>query len=122
MRLTAKESSTFAVASSVAEEVLGGIRTVKAFGGEQKESDRYATMLQPAQRAGIKKGLFSGVGEAVMRMMFYASNALAYWYGVGLVLADRDKEIKEYTPAVLMIVSGHVDIFVENDYNDFILL
>lgn len=90
----------------MAEEVLGGIRTVKAFGGEQKESERYTDLLRPAQQAGIRKGVYSGVGEAIMRMLFYASNALAYWYGVGLVLEDRDKEMKEYTPAVLMIVSG----------------
>lgn len=84
--------------------MLGGIRTVKAFCGEKQESTRYNNLLLPAQKAGIRKGLFSGIGEGIMRFMFYASNALAYWYGVGLVLADRDKEVKEYTPAVLMIV------------------
>lgn len=98
--------SAFAIASSVAEEVLAGIRTVKAFGGEQKESIRYKDLLRPAQKAGVRKGLYSAIGEAVMRLMFYASNALAYWYGVGLILEDRDKEFKEYTPAVLMIVSA----------------
>lgn len=57
-----------------------------------------------AQKAGIRKGLASGIGEGIMRFMFYAMNSLAYWYGVSLVLADRDKTEKEYTPAVLMIV------------------
>lgn len=92
------------MAGNVAEEVLGGIRTVTAFSGEKKEAARYNTLLIPAQKAGKLKGLFTGSGEAVMRFMFYASNALAYWYGVTLVLADRDKDYKEYTPAVLMIV------------------
>lgn len=59
-----------------------------------------------AQKAGIRKGLASGIGEGIMRFMFYAMNSLAYWYGVTLVLADRDKVDKEYTPAVLMIVSN----------------
>lgn len=62
-------------------------------------------MLIPAQKAGIRKGLASGIGEGIMRFMFYAMNSLAYWYGVSLVLADRDKIDKEYTPAVLMIVN-----------------
>lgn len=106
MNLTTKESTAYAVAAAASEEVLGGIRTVKAFCGEKKESIRYNNLLIPAQKAGIRKGVFSGIGEAVMRFMFYASNALAYWYGVSLVLADRDKEEKEYTPAVLMIVSN----------------
>lgn len=88
----------------MAEEVLGGIRTVTAFCGEKKEAARYNSLLVPAQKAGKLKGIFSGAGEGIMRFMFYASNALAYWYGVSLVLADRDKDDKEYTPAVLMIV------------------
>lgn len=92
------------MASANAEEVLGGVRTVKAFNGEEKESSRYEDLLIPSQKAGTFKGLTSGIGEGIVRFLFYASNALAYWYGVSLVLDDRDKDIKEYTPAVLMIV------------------
>lgn len=93
------------MAGNSAEEILGGIRTVKAFSGEKKEIARYSEQLQPAESASIRKGMFSGIGEAIMRFMFFASNAVAYWYGVTLVLDDRDKEYKEYTPTVLMIVS-----------------
>jgi len=48
--------------------------------------------------------MFTGIGEGITRLMFYSSNALAFWYGTNLILDDRDKEVKEYTPAVLMIV------------------
>lgn len=58
----------------------------------------------PARKAGTYKGLASGIGEGIMRFLFFGSNALAYWYGVKLVLDDRDKIDKDYTPAVLMIV------------------
>ena len=37
---TAKEQKHYAAAGAVAEEVLTSIRTVAAFGGEQKESER----------------------------------------------------------------------------------
>lgn len=78
-----------------------------AFGGETKEFDRYSTKLQEALRIGNKKGLFSGIGEGIGRFFFFAFNALAFWYGVMLILDDRGKpeEEVEYTPAVLMIVS-----------------
>lgn len=105
VKLTARESSDLSIANSAAEEVLSGIRTVKAFCGERIESDRYDKLLRPAQLAGHRRGLYSGVAEAIMRFMFYGSNALAYWYGVRLVLNDRDLDVKEYTPATLMIVS-----------------
>lgn len=92
----------------MAEEVLRSIRTVVAFGGEGKEFGRYSTRLQEAQKAGKRKGIFSGIGEGILRFFFYVCNAIAFWYGVSLILDDRDKppEEKEYTPAVLMIVSN----------------
>lgn len=100
-----KESSALAIAGTAAEEVLGGIRTVKAFCTEKQESERYAGLLEPVKQAGVRKGLLSGIGESIMRFMYFASMALAYWYGVSLVLEDRDKEIKEYATSNLMIVS-----------------
>ncbi|KAK2584731.1 hypothetical protein KPH14_007064 [Odynerus spinipes] len=102
--LTALELAAYGQAGSVAEEVLGAIRTVVAFNGEQKEVDRYAEKLMPAERTGIKRGMWSGVGGGVMWFIIYLSYALAFWYGVQLILEDRPKEDKEYTPAVLVIV------------------
>ncbi|XP_046818265.1 multidrug resistance protein homolog 49 isoform X1 [Vespa crabro] len=102
--LTALELAAYGQAGSVAEEVLGAIRTVIAFNGEQKEVDRYAEKLLPAEKTGIKRGMWSGVGGGVMWFIIYLSYALAFWYGVQLILEDRPKEYKEYTPAVLVIV------------------
>jgi len=39
--LAAKEMAAYAKAGAIAEEVLAGIRTVVAFGGETKEIERY---------------------------------------------------------------------------------
>ena len=105
--MTAKELDAYSSAGSVAEEVLSSIRTVVAFGGEEKESERYAKRLKNAQTAGKRKGAFSGIGEGIMRMFFYICNAVAFWYGVSLILNDREKEDREYTPAVLMIVKRY---------------
>lgn len=75
-----------------------------AFCGERSETERYNKLLLPAKEASKRKGFSTGIGDGIMRFLFFASNALAYWYGVRLVLNDRDKADKEYTPAVLMIV------------------
>lgn len=40
-RLTGQELKAYAKAGSVADEVLSAIRTVAAFGGEEKEAERY---------------------------------------------------------------------------------
>lgn len=102
--LTEKELKSYSKAGSVAEEVLGSIRTVVAFGGEKKELDRYEGLLEPAEMNGKKKGIYSGVGGGLMWFIIYCCYALAFWYGISLILDDRDKIDKEYTPAVLIIV------------------
>lgn len=88
----------------MAEEVLSGIRTVFAFGGEQLEIERYNKQLTKERRAVLMKGVISGIGDGIMRFLFFGSNALGFWYGVKLVLEDRDRIDKQYTPEILMIV------------------
>ena len=41
-KATTQEQSAYAKAGAVAEEVLGAIRTVMAFGGQKKECARYS--------------------------------------------------------------------------------
>lgn len=41
-RLTGRELTAYAKAGAVADEVLSSIRTVAAFGGEHKETERYS--------------------------------------------------------------------------------
>lgn len=103
-RLSTKELDAYAKAANVAEEVLSGIRTVFAFNGEKLEAERYNQRLLNAKLAVRLKGLLSGIGDGTVLFLFYASNALAFWYGVKLVLRDRHKAEKQYTPTVLMIV------------------
>lgn len=66
---------------------------------------RYSKRLEPAKKMGMKKGIFAGLGSGVMWFIIYATYALAFWYGVGLILDSRNEEKPIYTPAVLMIVS-----------------
>ncbi|KFB50603.1 AGAP005639-PA-like protein [Anopheles sinensis] len=102
--LTEKELKAYSSAGAVAEEVLGSIRTVVAFGGERKELDRYRSRLTSAEYNGRRKGLFSGIGGGIMWFIIYCCYALAFWYGISLILDDRGKDVKDYTPAVLIIV------------------
>lgn len=102
-KMTERELKAYSKAGSVAEEVLGSIRTVIAFGGEKKELNRYSERLHPAEKCGSKKGIYSGLGGGTMYLIIYVCYAIALWYGITLILEDRDKIDKDYTPAVLII-------------------
>lgn len=86
-------------------KVLGSIRTVAAFSGEEKEINRYQVSLEPSVVNGKRKGLFSGIGNGIMWLIIYCIYALAFWYGVKLILESRLIDSKEYTAAVLIIVN-----------------
>lgn len=111
--LAIKEQNSYSDAANVAEEVLSGIQTVFAFGGEKTEFKRYNNHLMKGKHPVQMKGLLLGIREGIMRFLIYGSSAVAYWYGVELVLNDRHKLDKEYTPTVMMIVCSlvHSGIF-----------
>jgi ATP-binding cassette subfamily B (MDR/TAP) protein 1 len=77
--LTEKELKSYSSAGTVAEEVLGSIRTVAAFSGEEKELERYKKKLRPAELNGKKKGFFSGLGGGLVWVIIYGVYALALW-------------------------------------------
>lgn len=103
--LTAQEMVAYGNAGAIAQEVFGSIRTVVAFGGEQKEVDRYRAHLALTKQTGYLKGIYSGLGAGAMWLFTYCFYALAFWYGLELILEDRSKlGYKEYTPTVLAVV------------------
>ncbi|XP_049836069.1 multidrug resistance protein homolog 49-like [Schistocerca gregaria] len=102
--LTAQELDSYGTAGATVEEVLSSIRTVMAFGGQEKEVERYKERLHAAETTGIRRGFFSGLGGGVMWFIIYSSYALAFWYGVELIINSREMGDTEYTPAVLVIV------------------
>uniref|UniRef100_A0A1B0DLK9 ABC-type xenobiotic transporter n=1 Tax=Phlebotomus papatasi TaxID=29031 RepID=A0A1B0DLK9_PHLPP len=55
IRLTEREAESYSVAGSIAEEVFNSIRTVVAFGGEDKECKRYQESLRLAEESGSGK-------------------------------------------------------------------
>ncbi|XP_037946899.1 multidrug resistance protein homolog 49-like [Teleopsis dalmanni] len=117
--LTKKEIKSYSAAGNVAEEVFSSVRTVLAFSGEQKETQRFSKLLIPAEIIGRKKGLYSGMSAGIMWLNIHCCYALSMWYGVKLILAERDEEFRNYTPGVLIIIL--FNILVGSRYFGFAL-
>ncbi|CAG8467342.1 5545_t:CDS:10 [Racocetra persica] len=75
---TANGQNVYAAAGSVAEQVLSGIRTVVAFGGQKLELERYTAQLERAYIIGRKQAFVSGLGLGAL--------ILAFWYGSTLIV------------------------------------
>lgn len=105
-RLAKDELVAYGLAGSIAEEVLSSIRTVIAFGGQDSEVKRYSANLIHAKNINVKRGFLTGLGFGFLWFCIYASYALAFWYGVGLVLEDENKPPDDivYTPETMVTV------------------
>lgn len=79
--MTKNELKSYAVAGSIADEVLTAVRTVFAFDGAKKEHVRYEKNLEKARITGVKKGAITGLTFGFFFMILYCSYALAFWYG-----------------------------------------
>ncbi|XP_067859774.1 ATP-dependent translocase ABCB1-like [Heptranchias perlo] len=82
------EMTAYAKAGAVAEEVLGAIRTVVAFGGQKKEIERYRKNLGEAKRIGIKKAITANLSVGFAYFIIFGSYGIGFWYGTTLVLEN----------------------------------
>ncbi|XP_022083099.1 multidrug resistance protein 1A-like isoform X2 [Acanthaster planci] len=80
--------NTYAKAGAIAEEILSSIRTVAAFGGEKKSLERYTEKLNGAKKQSIKKDTLQAGLVGVFFFNFYATYALAFWYGSTLFINE----------------------------------
>ncbi|XP_077124369.1 ATP-dependent translocase ABCB1 [Ranitomeya variabilis] len=102
---TNKELTAYAKAGAVAEEVLAAIRTVIAFGGQDKEIQRYEKNLEDAKKIGIRKAITANVSIGFAFLMIYASYALAFWYGTTLII-EGDYTIGSVLTVFFSVIIG----------------
>jgi len=86
------EMEAYGKAGAVAEEALGAIRTVFAFQGQKKETDRYAVNLATAQRSGMIRGSMTALSGGLVFGIMYAVYGLGFWYGIKLIMDDRTSD------------------------------
>ncbi|XP_059135784.1 ATP-binding cassette sub-family B member 5 isoform X3 [Peromyscus eremicus] len=87
--LTSKELEAYSKAGAVAEEVLSSIRTVTAFGAQEKEIQRYTQNLKDAKDAGIKKAIAAKLSLGVVYFFMNGAYGLAFWYGTSLIFGGE---------------------------------
>ncbi|KAI8060793.1 putative ABC transporter protein [Gongronella butleri] len=79
----------YAGAGKVAEQAFSGIRTLYAFGLEDRFVKRYEGELVKAEKAGVYRAVATALGTGIFFMVFFFTYALAFWYGSQLVTQGR---------------------------------
>lgn len=85
-RLESKILDIYAKAGGLVEEALGSVRIVNAFGAHERLKKKYDVYLEAAKTYGVKKGPILGTQYSAEFFVMYCAYALAFWYGVRLLL------------------------------------
>ncbi|CAB3235159.1 unnamed protein product [Arctia plantaginis] len=99
------EMKSYSQAGKQAEEVLKSIRTIVAFNGESKEVAKYSRLLQPAEKQGRKRGLYSGLGNGFNWILTYSLNTIGLMYGTRLIVQSFDKDADDNRYVVGVVFS-----------------
>lgn len=77
-------------ASSIANQAISNVRTVRAFGTEEKEMQKYNESMSQALKKGIKDAFASAGTYALTNYLDLGTSVLLLWYG-GTVAMDPDQ-------------------------------
>ncbi|KAK0393005.1 hypothetical protein QR680_000014 [Steinernema hermaphroditum] len=85
-----REMGIYAKAGCIAEEAIGGIRTVAAFNAQEYEVKKYEAVLKDGMKTGLKKGMYSGgLSMALIAIIFvFMGSCLlygSYLYKLGVI-------------------------------------
>ncbi|KAK6119490.1 hypothetical protein DH2020_046767 [Rehmannia glutinosa] len=93
-------------AGEIAEEVIGNIRTVQAFAGEEKAVKLYTTSLLNTYKYGRKVGLAKGLGLGTLYCILFLSWSLLIWFNSIVVHKNLANGGETFTTMFTVVVAG----------------
>ncbi|XP_024880510.1 ATP-binding cassette sub-family B member 10, mitochondrial-like isoform X2 [Temnothorax curvispinosus] len=106
-RISKDLQSSFAVVNTTAEERISNIRTVKAFGQEKREIDRYSAKLQDVLKLCYKESLYRGM---FFGMTGLSGNAIALSVLYNGVFMVSNSDITIGSLSAFLLYAGYVGI------------
>ncbi|XP_047150543.1 ABC transporter B family member 2-like [Vigna umbellata] len=104
--LIGKVRKAYVRAGEIAEEVIGNVRTVQAFAGEERAVRSYKAALMNTYRHGRKAGLAKGLGLGSMHCVLFLSWALLVWFNSIVVHKNIANGGDAFTTMLNVVISG----------------
>ena len=86
-KLSSRGQESIGSMASVLKEAFTGIKIVKAYGQEEKESERFSHMNKAFRRVKVKSSQASSISSPMLEVIGVCGVAFIIWYGGGLVIA-----------------------------------
>lgn len=104
--LIARVRKSYVKGGEIAEEVVGTVRTVQAFVGEEKAVKSYRSALQGTYKYGKKGGLAKGLGLGSLHCILFLSWALLVWFTSIVVHKEISNGGESFTTMLNVVISG----------------
>lgn len=104
--LIARVRKSYVKAGEIAEEVIGNVRTVQAFAGEERAVRLYKSALAHTYMYGRKAGLAKGLGLGFMHCTLFLSWALLVWYTSIVVHKSIADGGESFTTMLNVVIAG----------------
>ena len=99
-RLSVRVQDALARSTTVAEEAISGLRTVRSFAREAGEVERYGAAVQDSYRLAAQRAWVMGLFNGTAGFAGYSAIALVVWFG-GRMVADDVMTIGQLTAFLL---------------------
>ncbi|XP_043813018.1 ABC transporter B family member 13 isoform X2 [Manihot esculenta] len=90
-------------ATTVAREALTNIRTVAAFGAEERISIRFASELSKPNKQALLRGHISGFGYGLTQLFAFGSYALGLWYA-SVLITHKDSNFGHIMKSFMVLI------------------
>ncbi|KAJ7943849.1 ABC transporter B family-like protein [Quillaja saponaria] len=104
--LIARVRKSYVKAGEIAEEVIGNVRTVQAFTGEERAVRSYKEALTNTYKYGRKAGLAKGLGLGSMHCVLFLSWALLVWFTSIVVHKNIANGGDSFTTMLNVVIAG----------------
>ncbi|XP_020247604.1 ABC transporter B family member 2-like [Asparagus officinalis] len=104
--LIARVRKSYVKAGEIAEEVIGNVRTVQAFVGEEKALKSYKNALVNTYKYGRKGGLAKGLGLGSLHCVLFFSWALLTWFTSIVVHKGIANGGEAFTTMLNVVIAG----------------
>ncbi|KAJ0263269.1 ABC transporter B family member 2 [Hirschfeldia incana] len=104
--LIARVRKSYIKAGKVAEEVIGNVRTVQAFTGEERAAKLYRGALKNTYKYGRKAGFIKGLGLGSLHCVLFLSWALLVWFTSVVVHKGIANAGESFTTMLNVVIAG----------------
>ncbi|KAJ4728628.1 ABC transporter B family-like protein [Melia azedarach] len=104
--LIARVRKSYVKAGEIAEEVIGNVRTVQAFAGEERAVKIYKEALSNTYKYGRKAGLAKGLGLGSMHCVLFLSWSLLVWFTSVVVHKRIANGGESFTTMLNVVIAG----------------